>query len=113
MVFDRRPDAGHDGEWTSYLDENMLDRPRWAAALEQNEERPIRVRGEDGQVRKLPEGSEIGPLIGQMLVGVLQRAEADGVFGRLPRAEGFKLGLEEFNGSLGWDSQTGYGGQTE
>jgi hypothetical protein len=113
LIFDRRPDACHDGEWTSYLEGNMLDRPEWTAAQERNEEHPIRVRGEDGKVSKLPEGSEIGPLIGQMLVGVLQRAETDGVFARLPRAEGFKLGLEEFNGSLGWDSETGYGGQPE
>ena len=25
LIFDRRMDAGHDGEWTVYLDENMLD----------------------------------------------------------------------------------------
>ncbi len=113
LVFDRRPDAGHDGEWTLYLDGNMLDRPGWVTARERNEEQPIRVRGEEGLVRELPAGSEFGPLIGRMLVGVLQLAERDGVFARLPRADEFKLGLEEFNGSLGWDSQTGYGGQPE
>lgn len=113
LIFDRRLDAGHDGEWTLYLDDNMLDRPTWAAACERNCELPIRIRGEDGMVRDLPAETEFGPLIGRMLVGVLQRAERDGVFARLPRADGFLLGLEEFNGSLGWDSQMGYGGQPE
>ena len=113
LIFDRRTHAGHDGEWTLYLDGNMLDRPGWVTARERNEELPIQVRGEDGQVRELPPGSHFGQLLGRMLVGVLQRAERDGMFVRLPRADGFRLGLEEFNGSLGWDSQTGYGGQPE
>lgn len=113
LIFDRRPNAGHDGEWTLHLDGNMLDRPGWAAAGERNERQPIRVRGEDGLIQELPAGSDVGRLLGRMVVGVLQRAERDGVFDRLPRANGFKLGMEEFNGSLGWDSQTGYGGQSE
>jgi hypothetical protein len=113
LVFDRRPDAGHDGEWTVYLEGNMLDRPQWLAARERNEEWPIRVRGEDGVLRELPPGSDFGRLFGRMLVGVLERAERDGLFARLPRAVGFRLALEEFHGSLGWDSETGYGGQRE
>jgi hypothetical protein len=113
LVFDRRPNAGHDGEWTLYLEGNMLKRPQWVAAQERNEEQPIRVRGEDGVVRELLAGSHFGWLLGRMLVGVLQRAEREGVFARLPRADGFRLGLEEFHGSLGWDSQTGYGGEPE
>jgi hypothetical protein len=113
LVFDRRPDAGHDGTWTLYLEGNRLDRPRWVVARERNEEWPIQVRGEDGVVRDLPAGTHFGWLLGRLLVGVLRRAERDGVFARLPRADGFRLGLEEFNGSLGWDSHTGYGGQPE
>jgi hypothetical protein len=85
LVFDRRPNAAHDGEWTVYLEGNMLDRPKWVTA-------GVRC------------GSKFGPLLGQMLVGVLQRAERDGVFAQLPRADGFRLGIEEFNGSFGWDS---------
>jgi hypothetical protein len=113
LVFDRRPDAGHDGEWTLYLEGNTLDRPQWVAARERNEEYPIRARGEDGVIRELPPGSHFGWLLGRMLVGVLQQAERDGLFARLPHAERFRLGLEEFHGSLGWDSETGYGGKPE
>jgi hypothetical protein len=113
LVFDRRPDAGHDGEWTLYLHGNMLSRPGWLKARERNEAWPIEVRREDGSVRKMPPRSEFSQLLGQMLVGVLQRAERDGLFACLPRAAGFWLGLEEFNGSLGWDSHRGYGGEPE
>ena len=90
LVFDRRPEARHDGEWTMYIEGNVLDRPRWVTA-----------RG------------KLGPVLGPMLVGVLQQAEREGVFARLPRAEGFRLGLEEFHGSWGWDSQAGKGGRPE
>src|SRR5262245_45564566 len=98
LIFDRRPDAAHDGTWTSYLDGNMLDRPGWVATR---------------LIRRVLRGSEFGQRLGRMLVGVLERAEREGVFAGLPQADGFRLGLEEFNGSLGWDSQTGYGGQAE
>jgi hypothetical protein len=95
LIFDRRPDAAHDGEWTSFLDGNRLERPKWATA---------------GWIRRALRGNEFGQQLGRMLVGVLLRADGDGVFASLPRADGFKLGLEEFNGSLGWDSETGFGG---
>lgn len=113
LIFDRRPNAGHDGEWTRYLEGNILDRPKWVTAQMKNEEKPIQVRGEDGSVTAVPAGSAVGPMLGRMLVGVLQRAEREGAFAHLPRADGFKLGLEEINGTLGWDSETGYGGQPE
>jgi hypothetical protein len=109
LVFDRRPDAEHDGEWTMFLEGNMLDRPRWAAARMVIEKRPIQLRGADGRIRDVSDWTELGRLLGRMLVDVLKGAESDGVFTRLPRAEGFHLGLEEFNGLLGWDSQEGVG----
>jgi hypothetical protein len=107
LVFDRRSDAGHDGEWTLYLDGNLLDRPTWVVARNRSEVLPIIIPGEDGLVREASARGEFGPLLGRMLVGVLQRAERDGVFAQLSRADGFRIGLEEFNGSFGWDSQTG------
>jgi hypothetical protein len=92
LVFDHRLDARHDGEWTCYLEGNRLDRPHWVRAA---------VLGGDSFSRSL----------GEMLVDVLRRAERDGVFSKLPLAVGYRMGMEEFNGSFGWDSQTGSGGQ--
>jgi hypothetical protein len=94
LVFDRRADAGHDGEWTCYLEENILARPHWAQAA------ALCVEG-------------FSRPLGEMLVDVLQRAERDGVFAKLPLTTGYRMGVEELNGSFGWDSQTGYGGQPE
>jgi hypothetical protein len=94
-----------------YLEGNLFDRLAWVAARERNVEQPIRVRLADGQVRNLPPESAFGPLLGEMIVGVLLRAEREGVFAALPLADDPELGLEEFNGSFGWSSLEGYAGQ--
>jgi hypothetical protein len=65
LVFDRRPDAGHDGEWTRYLENNMLERPHWVSAA-------------------VLSGDKFSRSLGEMLMGVLKRAERDGVFSTLP-----------------------------
>jgi hypothetical protein len=109
LIFDRRSDAGHDGQWTRYIDDHKFPRSRWVRAAVKNEMRPLRVRGEDGNVQEVSAG-RFSVSVGRMLVGVLQRAERDGVFARLPLADDFRMGLEEFNGSFGWDSQMGTGG---
>jgi hypothetical protein len=85
LVFDRRPDAAHDGEWTRCIDENLLARPHWVRAG---------ILG----------GKEFSESLGRMIISVLERANEEGAFADLPRADGFRLGLEEFNGSFGWDS---------
>ena len=90
LIFDRRSDAAHDGEWTRYLRENTLERPHWARTA-------------------LRAGKSFSRSLGEMIVDVLRRAERDGVFSGLPLAIGYWMGIEEFNGSFGWDSQTGDG----
>lgn len=85
LVFDRRTNAQHDGEWTRYIDDHIFRRPHWVKAG---------VLG----------GKNFSASLGQILVGTLQRAERDGVFSELPLASGYRIGLEEFNGSFSWDS---------
>jgi hypothetical protein len=114
LVFDCRAQAAHDGEWTKYIGKDtMLERKGWVAARNRNETRPIKMRGEDGKIAELSAGSNFGEILGRMIVAVLQRVERDGEFARLPLADGFRLGVEEFNGSFGWDSKTGFGGAPE
>src|SRR5262249_31951839 len=91
LVFDRRPDAAHDGEWTRFLEGNTLERPRWALARQVMERRPIQTRDEDGRVREVSNWTDLGPLLGRMMVGVLQGAEREGVFASLPLVDGFRL----------------------
>ena len=48
LVFDTRPDAEPDGEWNSYIEANILERPHWQAAYEALETEPVEIIFLDG-----------------------------------------------------------------
>src|SRR5688500_2377949 len=56
VVFDTRPDAEPDGEWTSLIDGNELERPHWLEAGEADG--PITLVQLDGTGAELPEDAE-------------------------------------------------------
>jgi hypothetical protein len=102
VVFDRRPDAEPDGEWTAHIDGNALDRPHWLEAGEANSAGPITLVQLDGTETELPAGAELAEPLGELLKAVLVKARADGVFRALPKAPGCELGVEHFEGGYGW-----------
>ena len=48
LVFDTRPDAEPDGEWTSEIEGNELRMPHWRQAAQTNLEQPITLVLTDG-----------------------------------------------------------------
>ncbi len=104
LVFDTRTDAEPDGEWNEYIDETVLERPKWAKACDAVEAGPLVLILPDGTRRELPAGAsgQLVRAIGDMLQGVLRKARAEGVFGSLPKATRCELGVEEQEGSYGW-----------
>jgi len=102
VVFDTRPDAEPDGEWTSLIEGNELERPRWLEAGEANMDGPITVIQLDGTEAELPEGTELAEILGEMVKAVVLKAKADGVFAGLPKAPDCELGIEHFSGAYGW-----------
>ncbi len=102
VVFDTRPDAEPDGEWTSLIEGNAFDRPLWLAAGEANMDGPITLVGLDGESTVLPEGTELAEPLGELVKAVLMKARADGLFAALPKAAGCELGVEHFGGAYGW-----------
>jgi hypothetical protein len=110
VVFDTRPDAKPDGEWTGYIeDRNVLERPHWLQALEALVKRGLSLILPNGSRMELPAvGSADGryrqfaKVLGEMLRRLLLQARADGVFAELPRAVDCELGVEHFNGAYGW-----------
>jgi hypothetical protein len=104
LVFDTRPDAEPDGEWTMHIDGNDLERPHWVSARETNEDHPLEVMLPDGSNRELPPGAdgELATFLGELLRGVLLKARADGLFAALPKAPQCELGVEEQEGGYGW-----------
>jgi len=106
LVFDTRPKAKPDGEWNEYIEENVLERPRWQTvceALIQN--KPVDLVLLDGTAQKLSpdlKDEEYVAIFGDLLKSVLLQARADKVFSTLPKAEKCQLGVEETDGRYGW-----------
>lgn len=102
LVFDTRPDAEPDGEWTLYIQGNELEMPHWPQACEANMEGPITLLMPDGSETDLPADTELAIPLGEMLKAVLLKARADGVFALLPKAANCELGVENLDGYYGW-----------
>jgi hypothetical protein len=104
LVFDTRPGAEPDGEWNEYIEETVLERPRWAKAYDAVEAGPLALVLPNGTRRELPVGAtdQLVAALGDMLRGALLKARADGVFAGLPKAAHCELGVEEQEGSYGW-----------
>jgi hypothetical protein len=104
LVFDTRRDAEPDGQWNAHIVENWLERPKWLAASEANEDEPVLFVMPDGTKREIPpEGyGEFATILGDLLKGILLKARSDGVFAGLPKASRCELGVEEHDGNYGW-----------
>jgi hypothetical protein len=102
IVFDTRPNAEPDGEWTALIEDNKLERPNWLQAGEAIIDGPITVIRLDGSKAKLSAGTELAQIFGEVLKAVVLKARANGVFMRLPKAPGCELGVEHFSGAYAW-----------
>jgi len=102
VVFDTRPDAKPDGEWTFHIETNMLERADWLAAGKANMNGPITLVQLDGTETVLPESGELAVPLGKMIKAVLIKAREDGVFAALPKASRCEFGIEHQEGAYGW-----------
>ncbi len=112
LVFDTRPGAEPDGVWNDYIEETVLERPKWAKACEAVEDGPLALILPDGTRRVLPGGAS-APLVeavGDMLRDVLLATRAAGGFTSLPKAARCELGVEEQEGDYGWPGHENRGG---
>jgi hypothetical protein len=105
LVFDTRPDAELDGEWNSFIEENLFERPHWQEAFESLDSGPVSVLLPDGTMRTITSETEFDDfvaLFGDLLKGVLMKALTDGIFTALPKSTECHLGVQEQSGDYGW-----------
>jgi hypothetical protein len=104
LVFDTRRSPEPDGEWNEYIEETVLERPRWARACAAVEIGPLTLVLPDGGRRALAGGDtqSLVTALGDLLRAVLLKARDDGLFAVLPKAPRCELGVEEQEGSYGW-----------
>ena len=76
------------GSGTAHIAGNVLERPKWLAAMEANGEQPVRVVMPDGIERDLPPESydELTTILGELLRDIVLKARNDGVFEELAQS---------------------------
>jgi hypothetical protein len=104
LVFDTRRSPEPDGEWNEYIEDTVLERPRWGKAADAVAAGPLAVLLPDGTRRELRAGDSGGLVtaIGDMLRAVLIQARNGGVFAALPKTPRCEMGVEEQDGNYGW-----------
>ena len=108
VVFDTRPKAEVDGEWTVHIDEefNTLEFPKWADAYDAIcDGQIVSVKKHDGTNCKLQDsdGDEVvNAVFGDMLVTIMTELRDDGSLSKLPLTPKAIMVIEEFDGRYFW-----------
>jgi hypothetical protein len=104
LVFDTRPNAEPDGEWTGQIEGNELNMPYWQKVSDALLEQRVDIILPDGSKSVLAAGSELEVPLGEMLKALLLKLRADEVFAPLPKAPRCELRVENFDGYYIWPS---------
>ncbi|HEX3314744.1 MAG TPA: hypothetical protein VHR72_07610 [Gemmataceae bacterium] len=102
VVFDTRPNAEPDGEWTARIEGNQLARPHWLEAGEALCDGSLSVVRANGKKGRLSAGTELAEILGEVVEEAVLKARELGAFAGLPMAAGCELGIEHFGGAYGW-----------
>ena len=108
VVFDTRPNAKTDGEWTSYIDEddNMVFVPDWEDAFNHLcDEGTVSVSLPNGKSKKLDtkdDNASVAAFFGEQLRDVLLALKDRNAFDALPLAKNATLRIEDFDGLWAW-----------
>lgn len=109
LVFDTRPDADSDGEWTLHLhdDVTLLHFPKWCSLIRAfYNDKPINLvlphGGSCEITRKTHTHESIAEIFGEMLRDTMIALCNEGALESLPLADDAFLIVEEFDGRWGW-----------
>lgn len=112
IVFDTRPGATPDGEWTMHIEagHNWIEFPHWAEMTEAIfEDSELKVIDSTGQERIFKdeepdneEEDEYAAMYGEMIASEIQAAVDRQAFAVLPLADNCRIYIEQINGAYGW-----------
>ncbi len=108
LVFDTRPDADHDGQWTLHIenDVNVLPFPKWRAAFERLcDGGSVDVALPGGATRTLDDSDDnesVAQLFGEVIRDTFLALRDSGALDTLPWAPRAFFVIEEFDGHWGW-----------
>lgn len=105
LVFDTRPDAEPDGQWTLQLDKvKPLKRPKWPIWHELAKGEQvffIDIDGKEMNVMSNPD-KKICKIVGEAMKHALIEARDKGLFKPLSKTENCQMGVENMEGFYGW-----------
>lgn len=106
IVFDMRPNATLDGEWTQVIDETKIDFKHWAEAFWDADDEPFDVIFPDGYTESSQniECDEFSNAIGESLRDLLTELVQNDGKTPLPLSMQCTFAIEDFNGHFGWTS---------
>jgi hypothetical protein len=108
MVFDTRPDADSDGNWTLHIenDTNVLEFPKWCSAYEKLcDGGSVDVILPNDAPRTLGSSDDeesVAKLFGEMILDIIQGLQKEHAFDVLPLTRNAFFIIEEFDGTWGW-----------
>ena len=108
LVFDTRPKAEVDGEWTLHIanETNTLPFSKWVAVYEAIwDGKTISITKHDGTTCTLQDSSgdeAVNEVFGEMLLSVMSELRDDGTLAKLPLAPKAFMVVEEFDGRYFW-----------
>lgn len=122
LVFDTRPNADTDGEWTMHLESetNCLELPKWAAITGNacinsdaglTEDARIRFTNLDGSTTLFDwnagDSYQYAAIFGKVIRDVVLASRDNGLFDRLPIADDCRICIEMISGLYVWPSTDG------
>ncbi len=109
LVFDTRPDADSDGQWTLHIDDdiNLLHFPKWCSLVESwYDHKPTALVLPDGTscrvTRESHTQASIARVFGEMLRDTMLQLRDENALRPLPLGKGAFLIVEEFDGHWNW-----------
>lgn len=104
VVFDTRPDATLDGEWTQVIEETAVNFKHWGEAFWNADSEPFDILFPDGQIKSSDdiECEDFSIALGESLKDMVVDLLNSSAFNTLPLSPNFNVAIEDFNGYFGW-----------
>ena len=104
LVFDTRPDAEPDGEWSRGINRILLRRPKWPILHKLPDDAKMFFIDLSGKkIDVSDDGDEDAcDVVGETLKHLLLTAREQRVFDKLLKADRCELGVEHLDGCYGW-----------
>ena len=112
VIFDTRPDATNDGEWTMHIeeDDNMVFVPGWEDAFNHLcDEVTVTVSLPNGKSRILDtkdDNESVATFFGEQICELVLGLKKRKIFDSLPLAKNAVLSVEDFNGLWAWPNSS-------